>query len=271
MYISALCSIYAGTTSKDLYAALQSIAKQTRQPDETVAVLDGPVSAETLSVLDEFIERLQIRVVPFKQQRGLGFALRDGVLACSGECIARFDTDDEYPEFRFAIQEKFLEDHPDVSVVGGFLEEKFSDISHKKMITKIRRLPLEFDAVAFYAKRRNPLNHQTVMLRRADVLASGNYQDCAGFEDYHLWARMLQAGYRISNLDAVLASTEVAGDYFARRGGRQYSRSEYFFAGEMRRIGFHSWSQSLFFLTTRTPFRIVPTRIREWSYSHFLR
>jgi glycosyltransferase involved in cell wall biosynthesis len=271
MYISALCSIYAGTTSKDLFAALQSIAKQTRQPDETVAVLDGPVSAETLVVLDEFMERLQIRVVPFKQQRGLGFALRDGVLACSGECIARFDTDDEYPEFRFAIQEKFLEDHPDVSVVGGFLEEKFSDIDHKRMITKIRRLPLEFDAVALYAKRRNPLNHQTVMMRRADVLRSGNYQDCRGFEDYHLWARMLKHGSRLQNLNNVLASTLVSPDYFSRRGGKRYFASEYVFAKEMRRVKFHSWIDSVLFLAIRTPFRLVPNRIREWSYSKFLR
>ena len=77
------------------------------------------------------------------------------------------------------------------------------------------------------AKKRNPLNHQTVVFRKTDVLSCGNYEKCDFFEDYFLWAKMIQCGYKLTNLSEVMVETEVDSKYFDRRGGFNYIRHEY--------------------------------------------
>ncbi|MFR4578747.1 MAG: hypothetical protein ACLT76_02970 [Clostridium fessum] len=44
------------------------------------------------------------------------------------------------------------------------------------------------------------MNHMAVMMRRSAVLAVGNYHPVPGAEDYELWVRLLQAGYKAENL-----------------------------------------------------------------------
>lgn len=68
------------------------------------------------------------------------------------------------------------------------------------------------------------MNHMAVMMRRDAVLAVGNYRAVKGAEDYELWVRMLQAGYRAENLPDVLVYARTGNGMMQRRGGLAYAK-----------------------------------------------
>ena len=143
---------------------------------------------------------------------------------------------------------------------------------HKGSTTGIlRKTPIDASGVAHMATRRNPVNHPTVMFRKADVLNCGNYQPCLYFEDYLLWARMLRFGYKIANIPQVLVETEVDLSYFYRRGWFKYLKSELDLLLRLRRIGFLSFFKAGIFLVSRLPLRVFPVRLRRLVYRFWLR
>jgi glycosyltransferase involved in cell wall biosynthesis len=271
MRLSVLLSVYLGTEEEELRRCLQSIDAQTHRPKEIVMVLDGPVKPE----VDRFIaERpastgLPLRILPFAENRGLGPALADGLVACQCELVARMDTDDVSLPDRFALQVSEFESDAGLSVLGGLLEEKYrvGDTS----TSLVRPAPLDPDSIRRAAVYRNPLSHPTVMFRRQAVLDAGNYQPMLWFEDYDLWVRLLLAGHRCRNIDRVLVRADADRDYFQRRGGIRYLGRELVLARRFRELGFHNPLQSLRFILTRAGFRLVPSGLRSWLYFRVLR
>src|SRR5689334_1814430 len=95
--ISVLMSTYAGETAERLERSLDSVFAQTRPPDQCVVVVDGPIPVSQEAVLDRFSADRRVRdfsTLPLKSNVGLGHALRAGVDACTGDWIARMDSDD---------------------------------------------------------------------------------------------------------------------------------------------------------------------------------
>ncbi|MCP4951721.1 MAG: glycosyltransferase [Proteobacteria bacterium] len=269
MAFSVLMSVYTGTTAADLAACLKSLATQELPPDEIVIVEDGLILEDTAEHIRIATSSLPIKSIPFSSNRGLGPALHDGLLSCTHELVARVDTDDRCLGRRFSLQVKFLYSNPNIAVVGGGLREWYG--TPKKKIGKIRNGPTNPEAITDYARKRNPLNHPTVMFRKSAVLESGNYQPCYLFEDYFLWVRMIQAGHRLVNLPDILVETDVDFDYFRRRGGVKYCLSEFAFAQKLCRLGFLSAKDVAFFVASRLPFRMIPWRLRPFFYQTFLR
>jgi glycosyltransferase involved in cell wall biosynthesis len=269
MPFSLLMSVYRATDAGDLARCLDSVAGQSLAADEIIIVFDGPVSDGVRRQVSAHSEQLPIRILDFPANRGLGPALRDGLDAARFEIVARMDADDVCAAGRFAEQYRFLEQNPGISVVGGALRER--QRSRRRSGIVVRRLPTGPEEVAAYSKMRNPVNHQTAMFRRRDVLAAGSYQPFPLLEDYHLWARMLARGCRIANLPSVFAEATVDVEYYARRGGWSYFVQEMRLAKAFRSFGFHTRWDSARFLAARAPFRLVPTPLRARLYARALR
>ena len=92
---SVLMSVYKNESPDFLAQALKSVVTNTVHPAEIVMVKDGPLTDELEEVLSKF--QLQYPIFKFvvhEKNTGLGIALRDGLLACSHELVARMDTDD---------------------------------------------------------------------------------------------------------------------------------------------------------------------------------
>lgn len=117
---SVLISVYKKEKAEYLKRALQSVINQTLKPTEIVIVKDGPLTKE----LDDCIEDFQkqnsklFKILSFKENRGLGLALRDGVKACKYEYIARMDSDDISKLDRFEKQFNYLQKHPETALLG---------------------------------------------------------------------------------------------------------------------------------------------------------
>jgi len=269
MQFSVLMSIYLGTEAKELDSCLESLADQSLKPDQIVLVRDGPVDTSVEETIDKHLQKLPIHSISFPQNRGLGLALRDGLLACDHEIVARVDSDDWSVPERFENQIDYLKNYPSTSVVGGWLREYYE--SSVGRIGVVRETPSHHNSIERIARRRNPINHPTVMFKKSHVLAAGNYADCLLFEDYFLWARMLMSGFILANLPSVLVETKVDKLYFVRRGGIGYVKKELVFVQKLKTIGFLSTLDTIFFIASRLLLRVSPLRVRQMFYKGFLR
>ncbi|MDO4921684.1 MAG: glycosyltransferase [Phascolarctobacterium sp.] len=269
MQFSVLLSVYKNEKPEYLRLALQSIAAQTLQPDEIVIVKDGGLTQALDAVIDDFAAKQQnVRVLPFAQNRGLGLALRDGVEACNYEYIARMDTDDIALPDRFARQMAYLEQHQDIALLGSWITEFSQDADKPDTITK---LPCTHEAILSYAKKRNPFRHMTVVFKKSAVITSGNYRDFLWFEDYDLWVRILQQGYKVANMPEVLVNVRAGEEMFARRGGWRYLKQEVRFQRALYErgfIGLENYANNVF---VRIAIRLVPNKVRIFVYKKILR
>ncbi|HVZ82157.1 MAG TPA: glycosyltransferase [Terracidiphilus sp.] len=268
MKLSVLMSVYAKETPGFLRESLKSLAIQTRPADEVVLVEDGLLSDVLYAVLAEFREVLPIVPLRLSANVGLGEALRQGLDICRGEFVARMDTDDVSLSRRLEKQLAFLEANPEVDVTGTAIAE-FDNDSNKPYA--VRRLPSSNAELARFARWRNPLNHMSVMFRRSAVLSAGNYRPWIGFEDYHLWTRMLMAGSALHNLDEVLVHVRCGNGMQTRRGGVRYVWHEARMQLELHRLGFLNLFECLRNIGLRTPVRLLPAPLRALLYQFTLR
>lgn len=266
---SVLMSVYKNEKAEYLELAIDSILKQTVIPDEIVVVKDGVLTDELERTLSKFAIKYNFfKFLEFKENRGLGLALREGVLLCSNDLIARMDTDDVAKSERFKTQLAYISSHPEVSVLGSCIEEFSKDINRPDSITI---LPLKHDEIVKFSKKRNPFRHMTIFFRRSAVIKSGNYKDFLWFEDYYLWIRMLKKGYKMENLREVLVSVRANDDMFSRRGGYKYFNQDIKFQIFMYKNNFINFYEFICNIFIRGSIRLVPNKIRNIFYKKFLR
>ncbi len=96
-----------------LKVALESIAAQTLQPCDVVAVDDGS-SDQSVKLLEAFGARI-VRT----DRLGQALARDRGIEAVAGDLIAFLDQDDRWLPDKLALQLKLLADKPELSFVGA--------------------------------------------------------------------------------------------------------------------------------------------------------
>lgn len=216
---SVLMSVYAKERPEWLRSAVESMLSQTVPPSEFLIVEDGPLT----DGLYEEISRLEtgspglFRVVSYPENRGLGYALREGMAACTKPVVARMDSDDLARPERMEVQLSLMEEQR-LDMVGSQVIE-FMESPDKPVAAT--DLPEGHDAIVTYSKRRNPFRHPPMIFRREKVLEAGSYSsEFLYFEDWDLFNRMLSIGCKAENVHEPLVAMRVSPDFYARRGGR---------------------------------------------------
>ena len=270
LQFSVLISVYKKEKTEYLRTALQSIINQTLKPSEIVIVKDGLLTRDLDDCIKEYESQYSelIKIIAFKENRGLGLALRDGVIACKYDYIARMDSDDIAKPERFAKQFQYLKQHPKTALLGTWITEFSKDKNKPDTLTE---LPCTHKEILKYAKKRNPFRHMTMVLKKEAVIKTGNYRNFLWFEDYDLWVRMLQKGYIAANIPEYLVNVRADGEMFARRGGWQYLKQDYRFQRFLLKIDFISVLEFLANILIRTAVRLVPNKMRNLFYILFLR
>jgi glycosyltransferase involved in cell wall biosynthesis len=268
MKLSVLMSVYDKETPDHLRLSLDSLARQTLPADEVVIVEDGPLGEPLDAVISAYRKILPIVILSLPVHAGLGAALRVGLYMCQGEYVARMDTDDISVPERFQRQVDFLDCNREIDVVGSAIAEFEQDCAAPR---SIRLLPAAGSALLRFARSRTPMNHMTVVFRKAAVVLAGNYESCQGFEDYHLWARMLTLGYRLHNMKDILVYTRCGNGMQSRRGGFAYLKREIKFQLFLRKMGLLDGAGCLLNILVRDPIRLAPDSVRALCYSLFLR
>ena len=214
--------VYGGDNAEYFDLAMQSIFNQTLMPDEVVLVVDGPVGAEINNVISKYQGDI-LKVIRLEKNVGLGIARNVSLENCSHNLIALMDSDDISAPKRFEKQIKCFEKDDSISLVGGQIQE-FIDTTDN--IVGVRKVPLSDTEIKEYMKKRCPINHVTVMLKKDDINAAGGYLDWYYNEDYYLWIRMRLKGFNFANVPNVLVNVRVGNEMYQRRGGLKYFKSE---------------------------------------------
>jgi len=260
MPFSVLMSIYAKEKPDYFEVCLRSLVSQTVKADEVVLVQDGPIPLELLCLIERFRVDLNIVSVPLVENVGLAFALNEGLKRCSHELVARMDTDDFSLPDRFEKQVLFMMSNSDIVASSGFIEE-FDDEGH---ILSQRTLPLEYGKLVEFAKWRSPLSHPAVIFRKEAILRVGGYPALYP-EDYLLWVKVLQAGYKIGNLRDVLVRMRTGSDFMGRRGWR-FLRGELVIYKYMHKTGFINSVEYVAIVVLKSIVRLSPGFFRSFLY-----
>jgi len=263
--LSVLMACHGGDEPARLEKAFESLARQTLPADEIVLVQDGPIGSGLSDTLRAWHIHLPLRHLVLDANRGLGYALQYALPECRFALVARVDADDISVPDRFERQVSFLNAYPEISAVGSWIVEFGTDA--KGLTFELpRALPTFAEEVKSLARTRSPLNHMSVMLRRDDILAAGNYEDLVVAQDYQLWGRLLAGGYRIANIPEYLVYAHVGKGPSAKRGGWRRLVADLRVQRDFVRAGFLTPVDLLVNVPARILLRLTPMVLRQWVY-----
>ena len=252
-----------------LRQSLTSVFRQKLPPTEVVLLKDGPLTEELDKVIAEYVMRYpELKIVSLPVNQGLGKALNEGLKHCSYDLVARMDTDDIAKPDRFEKQIRVFQEHPELDVVGAWIDEFEETTSN---IISTRKLPEVHDDICQFAKKRNPFNHPCVMYKKSAVEAVGSYQDFYLLEDYYLWLRMLMAGYQGYNIQEPLLHMRAGSDMYLRRAGWKYAKTQARLFKFMKSQGFIGKGQYIKSCVIRSGSALAPNWLRKFMFEKVLR
>ena len=182
--------------------AIQSILNQTFSDFEFI-IVDNRSQDGTARVVASFKDS---RIIFIQNEQNLGQtkALNVGIRKSRTDYVARMDADDvAYPE-RLAVQYEFMENHPDIALVGSAC----LDIDENGKSLRVSNVPTDLLAIRCYLLGSGDLtswciNHPTVLMRKSAVEDVGFYDEQKSFDgypqDYALW-RKLSVKFNLANI-----------------------------------------------------------------------
>ncbi|WP_461811499.1 glycosyltransferase family 2 protein [Faecalimonas sp.] len=199
--ISVIMGIY--NCAETLQEALDCILNQSYTNWEVI-MCDDCSADNTVDVAEKYVIKYPYRFVLLKnrENRGLNYTLNKCLKYATGNYIARMDGDDLCDKDRFMKEVEVLENNSDIAIVSTDME--FFDENGIWGRTHTEKLPLKADFL-----RATPFCHAACMVHRSA------YMDVKGYsvsnrllrvEDYHLWIKMYEKGYKGMNIQECLYS-----------------------------------------------------------------
>ncbi|CDG23241.1 Extracellular polysaccharide glycosyltransferase (Cell wall biogenesis) [Xenorhabdus poinarii G6] len=217
--VSVLVSLYDKESANYFNLSLQSLYEQEYKPKEIILVLDGPINNELNSIITKWLTLLPITLVPLKENVGLAKALNEGLKYCHCDYIARMDTDDICTPERFLVQTNFLDNNPNIDVVGTWISEINEDNIEIRNAVKY---PLIHSELFKFFSKRDPLAHPTVMFRKRFFEKAGNYPiDIPLGEDTALWFSGFKNNCKFANIPHVGLKFRRTSDFYLRRANKK--------------------------------------------------
>lgn len=188
--------------------AITSIICQSFQDWELLIVDDGS-SDHSLAIARSFGDP-RITVIAGECNRGLPFRLNQIVRKSAGEYVARMDADDLMHPERIEKQFNYLQDHPDVDVVGSSV----ISIDSEGLPYGIRhsRVPTTQIGVFQYS----PFIHPSIMARSMWLRDNPYNEANLRAEDYELWVHALNRSYFAVMSEPLLFYRDLGLPYLAK-------------------------------------------------------
>lgn len=192
--VSVLLPVY--NAEKFLRKTIESILAQSFRDFELILINDGSTD-QSENVMREFSDP-RLVIVNNEENLKLIATLNRGIALARGAYLARCDADDIYAPDRFEKQVRYLDAHPDISVLGTDAWY----INEADVVTGTTRFfpskPADVLARLFTS---SPVFHPSVMMRTEALRAVGGYSaNAVHAEDYALWLAFSKDGYGLANL-----------------------------------------------------------------------
>mgnify|MGYP002623015095 CR=1 FL=1 len=271
MSITVLMSVYKSEKAAFLDQALRSVMeKQTLLPDQLVLIEDGELPEELHAVITKWHEALGDKMTILINEKNIGLtkSLNHGITSITTDLIARMDTDDISCPERFAKQVEYLNEHPEVDVLGGGIIE----IDENEKVLNKRYYPANQQAVIKSIYRANPVAHSTVMIRKRIFDNGLRYNEkYRTNQDLALWIDAICAGYQIANLpDIILKFRRLSNVYYRRRRKKNLFNEFLIYCNGIRRI-YGSFSLKYIYPVSRFILKLMPTCVVKWAYQSNIR
>lgn len=196
---SPLVSVILPIHNNELYIgdAIQSILDQTYQNFELLVLISNTTNKESLDIISSFSDS-RIRNIYRTSDENLPKALNRGIRESKGKYIARMDADDVSLPNRFERQVAFMENNPDITILGSWAKT----FGAKDSVIKHPTRPEEIKVNLLF---QTSIVHPTVMMRKQsmeenDLKYNPEYW-CS--EDIDLWARSVEK-VKLENIPEIL-------------------------------------------------------------------
>ena len=193
--ISVLMPVYNGDQFLD--KSIKSVLNQTFNNFEYIIINDG--STDGSSKIIESYRDSRIKIINYSKNRGITFALNNGLNVAKGDYIARQDQDDiSYPD-RFMLQIEYLENNNVDLIDTNFI---FIDENDNYLQDYEKRYfsPDETLSHLFFYE----MVHASIMCKRSLFTKYNIQYRKRPTEDYDLFIRLAKAGMRAGRLDQKL-------------------------------------------------------------------
>ena len=177
--------------------SLECISTQTERCWECILCDDGSTDS-TAEVIRKWQERFPEKIIFFRNERnrGLAASLNLCLKEAHGEFIARMDGDDRCSPDRFEKELAYLSSHPEKDIVSTDMQ-----CFDAAGVWGLRAYPTEPEVKDLV--HGVPFCHAACIVRKEALVTAGGYsesEDYARVEDYELWVRMYDMGYRGGNI-----------------------------------------------------------------------
>lgn len=176
-----------------LNECINSLLDQDFKNFELIVVDDSHKNIDNKELFKSFpADRIQYyrNEKPLGLQASLNFAIKNA----KGAFIARMDGDDVCQKNRLSTQINFLEENPNISIVGS----NCITIDSKGSVVGKRSYP--FRKKDILNSFTSPLAHPSVMFQKNFFDKFGFYNENFEIEDWELWFRTLKMGGEIFNI-----------------------------------------------------------------------
>lgn len=209
--ISVIMGIY--NCASTLVEALDSLYAQTYQGFKIILCEDGS-SDDTYQVAADYAAKHDnIILIKNERNRGLNYTLNHCLEYADTEYVARMDGDDISMPERFEKEITFLDEHLEYAIVSCpmiYFDEQ-GEFGRGKGGFEPKKEAFIYGT---------PFCHAPCMVRREAYTAVGGYTVSSKLlrvEDYHLWLKMFEKGFRGYNLNQCLYAMRDDRNAVARR------------------------------------------------------
>ena len=199
--VSVLMSMYKEPEDW-LKKSIESILNQSFGDFEFIIICDNPENKSGIALLKEYASKDgRIRILHNDHNLGLIKSLNRGLDVANGKYIARMDADDISRQNRFEIQYKYMEEHPEVVVLGAGI----NFIGNKRFWRQRPKVQVSDSDIKAQLLFGNCIAHPTVFMKGDIIKEHGIRYDeeAVNCEDLRMWEIMMDFG-QLHNLPITL-------------------------------------------------------------------
>lgn len=208
--VSVILPVYNG--QEYIEEAVNSVLEQTYKDFELLCIYDNGTNDKSPEILKKIASYdNRVKVFNIKEKRGLVEALNYGISISQGEYIARMDADDICMKNRLEKQIEYMDEQRNIDILGTYIDVIGNiDDNAKKIYKKCFNSKIDINNNELDALDHTIVAHPTVMMRKNIFEKLKGYDiNYKGAEDFELWLRAIENGYKIDNLNEELLMYRV--------------------------------------------------------------